>query len=77
MSYGLPALNSRAVIAALTKAGFEIVRSKGSHRVLQHSRDPTRRVVIPVHGSKDLKPGTLRAIIAQAGFSVAEFKALL
>jgi hypothetical protein len=30
-----------------------------------------------IHSSRDLKPGTLRSIIKQAGFSVEEFKTLL
>jgi len=30
-----------------------------------------------LHGSSDLKRGTLRAIIAQAGFTVEEFIAFL
>ena len=39
--------------------------------------DATRTVTVPVHSSHDLKPGTLRSIIKQAGFSLVEFKALL
>jgi predicted RNA binding protein YcfA (HicA-like mRNA interferase family) len=39
--------------------------------------DPTRTVVVPVHGNRDLKPGTLRSVIRQAGFSVEEFTQLL
>jgi len=38
---------------------------------------PARTVTVPVHSSRDLKPGTLRSIIKQAGFSLEEFKALL
>jgi predicted RNA binding protein YcfA (HicA-like mRNA interferase family) len=39
--------------------------------------DGTRTVTVPVHSSRGLKPGTLRSIIKQAGFSVEEFKAVL
>jgi len=39
--------------------------------------DGTRTVTVPVHSSRDLKPGTLRSIIKQAGFGLEEFKALL
>jgi predicted RNA binding protein YcfA (HicA-like mRNA interferase family) len=39
--------------------------------------DPTRTVVVPVHAARDLKPGTMRAVIRQAGLSVDEFAALL
>lgn len=40
------------------------------------STDSARKVTVPVH-SGNLKRGTLRSIIAQAGLTVAEFSALL
>jgi len=46
---------------------------RGSHYFL---RKAERNVVIPYH-AKDLKPGTLRAIIDQSGLTVEEFLALL
>ena len=52
-------------------------RVVGSHHVMVFSGDATRTVIVPVHSSPDLKPGTLRSIIRQAGFSLEEFKALL
>jgi predicted RNA binding protein YcfA (HicA-like mRNA interferase family) len=61
----------------LTRAGFTTDRIVGSHHVLVFPSDPTRTVTVPVHSSRDLKPGTLRSIIKQAGFSLEEFKALL
>jgi predicted RNA binding protein YcfA (HicA-like mRNA interferase family) len=36
-----------------------------------------RSVPVPVHANRDLAPGTLRQIIAQAGLTVEEFSALL
>jgi len=39
--------------------------------------DPMRTVTVPVHAGRDLKPGTLRSIIRQAGLTVEEFTALL
>ncbi len=38
---------------------------------------PARTVTVPVHSGRDLKPGTLRSIIKQAGLSLEEFRALL
>jgi len=43
---------------------------------LVHAADPRRQVTVPMHGG-DMKRGTLRAIIGQAGLSVSEFIALL
>jgi len=77
MSERLPSLRAREAIHALERAGYAISRTSGSHCRLVHTGDPARRVTIPLHGSADLKRGTLRSIIAQAGLTVAEFVALL
>jgi predicted RNA binding protein YcfA (HicA-like mRNA interferase family) len=77
MNERLPALRSRDVVRALGRAGFVISRTSGSHCRFIHATDPGRRVTIPLHGSADLKRGTLRGIIAQVGLTVAEFVALL
>jgi predicted RNA binding protein YcfA (HicA-like mRNA interferase family) len=74
---GLPIVSGQRVIRALTRHGFVVDRIVGSHHVLVHPTDPTRTVTVPVHSGRDLKPGTLRAIIRQAGFTVEEFRALL
>jgi predicted RNA binding protein YcfA (HicA-like mRNA interferase family) len=73
----LPVLDGRRVVRALTRAGFLTDRIVGSHHVLVFPSDAMRTVTVPVHSGRDLKPGTLRAIIKQAGFSLEEFKALL
>lgn len=43
----LPALTGKALIAALAKAGFEVIRAKGSHHYVRHPDG--RSTVIPVH----------------------------
>jgi predicted RNA binding protein YcfA (HicA-like mRNA interferase family) len=73
----LPAVNGRRVVQALTRAGFVVDRIVGSHHVLASPGDPRRAVSVPVHSGRDLKPGTLRGIIRQAGLTVEEFVALL
>jgi predicted RNA binding protein YcfA (HicA-like mRNA interferase family) len=72
----LPALSGRAVIAALERAGVEVIRTKGSHHFLRHSDDHSWQTVVPVHRN-DLPPGTLRAILLQARLSRAQFLELL
>jgi predicted RNA binding protein YcfA (HicA-like mRNA interferase family) len=72
----LPALSGRDVIAALERAGFEVIRPNGSHRFLRHRNDPSRQTVVPVHRN-DLPPGTLRATLRQARLSPAQFLDLL
>jgi predicted RNA binding protein YcfA (HicA-like mRNA interferase family) len=72
----LPALPGRAVITALERAGFEVIRTKGSHHFLRHRGDPSRQTVVPVHRN-DLPHGTLGAILRQARLSRAQFLDLL
>jgi len=52
-------------------------RIVGSHHILAHPLDASRVVTVPCHAARDLKPGTLRAIIRQAGMTVEEFNELL
>ena len=61
------------VIRALKRNGFVIDHTTGSHYVLIKGK---LRVVVPYH-NRDLKPGTLASIIAQVGFTIEEFVALL
>jgi len=77
MSDRLPSLAPEEVIRALKKAGFEVIRIKGSHRIMRHRDDPRRATVVPVHAGKDIKRSLLRKIIGDTGLTVDEFKALL
>jgi predicted RNA binding protein YcfA (HicA-like mRNA interferase family) len=72
----LPALPGRVVIAALERAGFEVIRTKGSHYFPRHRDDPSRQTVVPIHRN-DLPTGTLRAILRQVRLSRAQFLDLL
>jgi predicted RNA binding protein YcfA (HicA-like mRNA interferase family) len=65
------------VVQVLQRAGFVVDRIVGSHHVMVYPGDPTRTVVVPVHAGRDLKPGTFRSILRQAGFSPEEFSKLL
>jgi predicted RNA binding protein YcfA (HicA-like mRNA interferase family) len=73
----LPVVSGRNVVRALTRAGFVVDRIAGSHHVMVFPGDPTRTVTVPVHAGRDLKPGTLRSIIRQAGMKVEEFSEFL
>ncbi|AKG91616.1 putative periplasmic or secreted lipoprotein [Geoglobus ahangari] len=72
----LPVVSGEDVIKALHKAGFKVVRQKGSHvRMEKRTEEGTIKVTVPLHRS--LKKGTLRIILKQAGLSVEEFIKLL
>ncbi len=71
----LPRISGRKIVTALSKAGYEKDRQKGSHIVLRQVGAPHRRIVVPDHD--EVAKGTLRAIIKQTGLTVEEFKELL
>ena len=73
MSKKLPALKPKNVLRVLERSGFDVHHVTGSHYILKKNK---LRVTVPYH-RKDLKPGTLASIIAQAGLTVEEFLELL
>ena len=73
----LPALKAREVSRALERAGFVVVRIKGSHHMLEHPDDARRRTTVPMHKGKDIPRGLLSKIIADVGLTTGEFQALL
>ena len=76
MSRRLPALTPKDVLRALERAGFEVHHVTGSHYILKHPDKSGLRVTLPWH-NKDLKRGTLRSVIEQAGYTTDEFVDLL
>lgn len=70
----LPTVSGEQVVRALQRAGFEIRGQRGSHVKL---RKGEVTVVIPVHSSRDIRRGTLRGILRDAGLTIEEFVRLL
>lgn len=73
----LPVVSGREVLRALKRAGFETVAIRGSHHMMRRPGRNETKVSVPVHGSQDMPPGTLRAVLETAGMSVEEFVGLL
>jgi len=67
-------LSGRDVRAALERVGFIFRRQSGSHMVLRRD-EPYARVVVPDH--KQIRIGTLRRIISDAGLTLDQFMRLL
>lgn len=67
----MPAINSEKLLRFLLKKDFYIHHQVGSHIVLKHEQDRTKRVTLPMH-NKDLKPKTLSSILKQAGIARKE-----
>jgi predicted RNA binding protein YcfA (HicA-like mRNA interferase family) len=57
----LPRVTGKLLIAALARAGFSVVRTKGSHHFLRHADG--RTTVIPVHSGETVGSGLLTKIL--------------
>ena len=71
-----PRLTAAEVIKAFERAGFEHVRTRGSHAIL---KKPGHRFImsIPQHSGRTVGEGLLRSQIEAAGLTLEEFLALL
>ena len=70
----LPAISGRQAVVAFQRAGFEVRRQRGSHIIMVKAGTP-QTLSVPDH--RQLKPGTLRALVRKCGLTVEEFAELL
>jgi predicted RNA binding protein YcfA (HicA-like mRNA interferase family) len=63
----LPRLPGRELIAALKRADFEVIRTKGSHYFMRHPDG--RCTVIPAHSGEIIGPGLLNKILKDIEFA--------
>ena len=72
----VPSLNYDKVVRALQRAGWIIVRQRGSHlRLQRRTAEETLKLIIPAH--RPVKRSTLAHILKQAGLTVEELQKLL
>ena len=71
----LPRLRGKQVVSALGRAGFVVIRVKGSHHYLRHPDG--RATVVPVHAGETLGPGLTAKILSDCELTSAELKELL
>ena len=64
-------LSAKYLIQILEVNGFVFKCAKGSHQ-LYYNPISKKTVIVPIHGSKDLKKGTFLAILKQAGIDKNE-----
>lgn len=57
-------LSAKEMLKLLKENGYEIISQNGSHVKLSNGE---RTIIVPNHGSKDLKKGLEQAILKQAG----------
>ncbi len=72
----LPVISGKEVLKALERAGFVVVRQRGSHvRIKKVTSEKVIKITIPIHEALDR--GTLKSILRHAGLTVEEFIDLL
>jgi len=71
----LPQVRPDRLVRVFQRLGFETVRQTGAHCFLRHADG--RTVNIPMHQRRDVPPGTLRSILADAKMSANELRDLL
>jgi predicted RNA binding protein YcfA (HicA-like mRNA interferase family) len=72
----LPLVSGKDLVKALEKAGFILLRQKGSHISMEKKDEHgTWRTVVPMH--REVRPGTLHDILKQTGMTREELVGLL
>ena len=71
----LPRVTGRQTARALERAGFIVLRTKGSHHFLRHPDG--RSTVVPIHSGETLGPGLLNQILKDAEIERDAFIELL
>jgi predicted RNA binding protein YcfA (HicA-like mRNA interferase family) len=67
----LPQISGKKLISILKRAGFEVIRIKGSHHFLRHTDG--RSTVVPVHRNETIGVGLFHKILKDCEISVDEF----
>ena len=70
-----PRITGSDLIAALAKAGFDVLRVKGSHHFLRHQDG--RSTVVPVHSGETIGPGLLQKILRDCRITPEQLSGLL
>jgi len=71
----LPAFTGRQLIDPLSVAGFQLIRTTGSHHFLPHPDG--RATVVPVHSGEIIGPGLLSKILRDCQLSREDLQTLL
>jgi predicted RNA binding protein YcfA (HicA-like mRNA interferase family) len=71
----IPRVTGPDLIAALGRAGFAVLRVKGSHHFLHHADG--RSTVVPAHSGETIGPGLLHKVLRDCQLSVGELEELL
>lgn len=70
-----PRVTGLELITALAKAGFGVLRIKGSHHFLRHQDG--RSTVVPAHSGEIIGPGLLHKILRDCKMAAEQLSELL
>jgi len=70
-----PRVGGDELIRALERAGFVVVRIRGSHHFLRH--EDGRRTVVPAHSGEVIGPGLLNKILRDSHLNLEDINRLL
>jgi predicted RNA binding protein YcfA (HicA-like mRNA interferase family) len=70
-----PRITGAELVAALAKAGLQIVGVRGSHHFLRHSDG--RTTVVPAHSGETIGPGLLHKILRDCQLTVEDLRVFL
>ena len=73
----LPVVSGKLLLRVLLRNGYVLLKSEGSHHALIHSDRPHIKIIIPVHGRRELKRGTLLNILRSAEITPEQLKNML
>ncbi len=65
------------LIRALGRAGWYRDHQVGSHVTLRHQEKPGKKLVVPVHPGRPLKPEVFQRILKEAELTVERLQELL
>ncbi len=72
-----PIVSGKEIIKALSKIGFQHIRTSGSHAILNKEDKEKGKITLPVPLHKELAKGTLKSIMRQAGIKLEQLLELL
>lgn len=70
-----PRVTGSQLVSALSRAGFGVVRIRGSHHFLRHADG--RATVVPVHPGETIGPGLLHKVLRDCEMSTSELQRLV
>ena len=71
----VPSLTGKELLSVLKKAGFVLLRVKGSHHFIHHPDG--RSTIVPVHSGETIGPGLFAKILRDCDLNREQFQKFL